>query len=61
MSKQDSLRDLCDEVNQQWNEDVERVVNAICARLDRMDRFGGKVDKEESKSDGDAVGRRGQT
>ena len=53
----DYLDDLCDEINQQWNEDIERITEAICNRFDMMEmeaRHG-----EEKQGQGDCVRENG--
>jgi hypothetical protein len=38
MMSENDLNDLCDHINQEWNEEIDRVADAICNRFDMMER-----------------------
>jgi hypothetical protein len=46
-----SLDSLCDEINQQWNDDIDMITDAICNRLDMME-MEARHGKEEQKQGG---------
>jgi hypothetical protein len=47
MSDKDLLHDLCNHINQEWNEEIDRVTEAICNRFDMMEAEYGQGRKEQ--------------
>ena len=51
------LDSLCDEINREWNEEIDSVAEAICNRLDMIERWsqvnedcsGGGYGKEKQR------------